>query len=296
MSRKAIIVCRVSVQPTTHPSSGRIMSNDSQEFMCSKAAIDMGMKVEKVIKYVGSAYNKPPTELLSLVKSTKNKTLILANASRLSRNTVYFENIWKECAKRGHSILLANTQRTYDSGDRGCFLVLFGLVAEAEAESKRIGDNVRRTAQYKKYMKLNLENMDIDVERPGSSYAWLSRREGTQRKLLEDVERSKSIEELIKELATTGTSILRLRNHIRMLSPLKDENFEPFVVLEVADNGVERVVRGNLPYGYSEEAILSTLRTYGIKNGARQWSLSGVRKVLARTDDVEELTEEIRNL
>ena len=98
--QKAIVYCRVSRM-------GIETSNslDSQEFALKKFLDDRKIGVYTVLKNIGSAFNKPQTDLKNILKSCKNKLLVVFEPARLSRNLKNFKEIYKICEKNNHDII-----------------------------------------------------------------------------------------------------------------------------------------------------------------------------------------------
>jgi hypothetical protein len=204
------------------------------------------LKLFKIVKDIGSAYLKSQEQLKSLLKSCKNKTIVVYDPSRLSRNVVNFKDIYSICQKQNHNIAIVSINTIFNIFNKSNYKILFDLISKAQEESRLIGERISRTYRYKK-----------DKQLPWGNNL-----------------RERNITTIIKALSLHHSSIpiLSIGNIILSLSPIK----EPFEIIEYDDYGYERPITGVLPYAMSTQKIADTLNHYQIfkRNNAKWTSLN----------------------
>ncbi len=283
---KAFVVCRISRISQAPPVSSVdntefrpscILSLDSQEGVAAAFLAKHNLVLDRVLKLIGSAYNKPQNELFSMLNSAKKRVIVFANASRLSRSEANFEKIWAVCKKQGHVVALADTDTYYYPDNHVCHSLLLTLVQAAEAESRQIGINIRRSIAHKRKFE--------------TVYGTRHTPDGTD--VIPDP-KELSVVSLIYRLSEAGSDIKSIASTIRDLSPLNAVEFEPFEVIETDSKPVydkrterylkspEKVITDKLPYGYEPSAIVDTLRAYRIRRRGRLWTLHDIEELLHR--------------
>ena len=219
------------------------MSLDSQEHAIKKFLKDRSISVFKIFKEIGSAFSKPQTDLKNILKSTKNKLLIVFEPSRLSRNLRNFKDIYTICKKNKHNIAVVSMNEIFNTNISSNYEILFRLIQKAENESIELGRRISRSIQYKK-----------SKEAPwGKKYNEFNR--------LVDNTREIKIKKLIQLLFSKGTKVTDILNIINEIGNTK--NKEPFEIIEY-DRKTERIV-DILPFGMSIKNIASTLDLYEIR-------------------------------
>ena len=246
--QKAIVYCRVS-------RIGNETSNslDSQEFALKKFLDDRKIGIYTVLKNIGSAFNKPQTDLKNILKSCKNKLLVIFEPSRLSRNLKNFKEIYKICEKNNHDIAIVIINTILNIKLKCNYKILFDLIKKAEQESIDMGKRISRTIQYKKSREL----------------AWGKKRDVNNNIVDNDYEIK--ISKLIWLLRTKDSYITEIKNLIAEVGTIED--VEPFEIVEYTKDKEEyTVIDDKLPYVMSVKNIEETFKLYGIRKRKARWT------------------------
>lgn len=248
-SLKAIVYCRVS-----KPGNETSNSLDSQEFALKKFLSDRKIEVYMVLKNTGSAFKNPQNDLKNILKSCKNKLLVVFEPSRLSRNLQNFKEIYKICEKNNHNIAIVNINIILDIKLKCNYKILFDLIKKAEQESIDIGKRISRSIQYKK----------------SREPLWGRKRDINDNIVENDYEIK--ISNLIWLLRTKGSSITQIKNLITELKTIED--VEPFEIVEYTNNkeGYTDITDDKLPMIMSVKNIEETFKLYGIRKRKSSWS------------------------
>ncbi len=224
------------------------MSLDSQEYAIKRFLKDNAINIFKIFKEIGSAFSRPQTDLKNLLKSTKNKLLVVFEPSRLTRNLRNFKEIYTICKKNKHNIAVVSLNQIFNTQISCNYEILFKLIQKAENESIELGNRIRRSIRYKK-----------SKEAPwGKQYDSLNR-------LIDNVREIK-IKKLIELLSTSGSKVSDIETIIKEIGNTKDK--EQFEIIEYDKKGENKV--SILPYEMSMKNILDTLYFYDIKGRRNQ--------------------------
>jgi DNA invertase Pin-like site-specific DNA recombinase len=256
----AIVYCRLS-----RVADSRIMSLDSQEFAIQKWLENNNMGVFKTLKEVGSAFKIPKnkkntSDLKRILSSCKDKTLVVFEANRLSRNVSNFREIYNICSKNRHNIAIVNINMIFNYVIRSNYEILYKMIADAQEESAAIGRRISRTAAYKKsreteWGKMRNEFDDI-VDNPVEL----------------------KITKLIKLLCTSGSSI---REITRLVEELKtNHEVEPFELVSCEEGEHDVTVNTVTPFAMSVDNIVDTFKIYGIRKRKAQWTSKDIRSII----------------
>lgn len=264
---QAIVYCRLSKS-----SDNKSISLDSQEHAINKYLYLRGIKTFKILKSIGSAYNKPQTDICSVLSSCKNKELVVFSPNRLSRSLSNFENISYLCRKNKHRIHIVCDEEIYDMHYPREYQLLKEEIAKAAEESRRLGEQISRSYQYKK-----------SRQAPWGFKC-------TNDEIVDDFKEQMTTK-VIQLMNTKGTSIGKIEEFLKWLNPIKADTLEPFQIVEY-DNKSEVIIKDKLPYSMSPKAICDTLRLYEIKYRTRYFTTKDVNKLIKDTEsDTEKDTE-----
>lgn len=251
----AIIYCRLSRVPDA---ARGVMSLDSQEFSIKTFLTEHNLGVYSILKNTGSAFKSLQTDIKNLLKSCKNKVLVVYEANRLSRNIFNFKDIYEICKKNNHHIAIVNMNTIYDIRISSNYKLLYDLIVYAEKESYDMGQRISRTFRYKKAREplwgMMRNKDDRIVENP----------------------HERRINLLVRLLATKFSSVAHIRELIDELSPLSDK--PPFELIEY--NG--RVLDCSLmPESMDAKNIIDTLKVYGIRRRKRlNWTRQEITDII----------------
>ncbi len=254
---KGIVYCRLSKLPDA---SRGILSLDSQEFAIKNFMDLHDISVYSVTKHVGSAYNTPQEELKQLLKSCRNKILIVYEPNRLSRNIENFNKIWKICKERRHTIAIVSHARVFNPNNDIDYNDLLGLIRQAQKESADMGARISRTAQYKK----------------SREPAWGKTR--TETGEIIDNFHEKRIAKLIMLLSTAGSLVSDIQKLISEVG--NTEGQEPFEIVEY-QKGKPDIEIKVLPYPMSLKNIENTLKLYGVRKRRSRWTTKDIYSILS---------------
>ena len=276
VKNNVIIYARVSKS-----NDPKCMSLNSQEHACAEFAKFNNFGIFKILKDIGSAFSKPQTDLKDVLRSCKNKLLIVFEPSRLSRNTRNFCEIYKICEKNKHSIAIVTLNKIFTYRLSSNYKLLFDLITKAQQESIDLGRRISRSYQYKKSKEL----------------PWGKRRNETGQIVNDNFELK--ISHLIHLLSTEGSSIEDIRNLIQQVG--KIEGKEPFEIVEYTRGGVSNDLETTvLPYGMAVRNIVETFKYHEIPRRNAKWRKEDVINVLKSEDestiDIDSIDESIRNV
>ena len=269
--QKAIVYCRVS-------RIGNETSNslDSQEFALKKFLDDRKIGIYTVLKNIGSAFNKPQTDLKNILKSCKNKLLVIFEPSRLSRNLKNFKEIYKICEKNNHDIAIVIINTILNIKLKCNYKILFDLIKKAEQESIDMGKRISRTIQYKKSREL----------------AWGKKRDVNNNIVDNDYEIK--ISKLIWLLRTKDSCITEIKNLIAEVGTIED--VEPFEIVEYTKDKEEyTVIDDKLPYVMSVKNIEETFKLYGIRKRKARWTSKDIYQFIYNNEKFKFCESEICN-
>ena len=254
----AIVFCRLSRPPSkTHG----IMSLASQQFSINHFREKFEMGIHAVLQSVGSAFSKPQTDILNLMKSSKNKVVIVYEPNRLSRSVENFKKMWDVCRKNKHKIAVVTLDRFFDPEVAGDYEIMIHLITHAENESREMGRRISRTMQYKKSRETKWGFMrDVETDEIITN------------------PREEKISQLIRLLGTAGSSIAEIRFLVEELG--EAEGVEPFEIVEC--EGVDtKDITDRMPYGMDVHNIRETLKIYGIRHRKRlNWEAKEILDIL----------------
>ena len=253
----AILYSRISKLSTGYGSNNHL-SLESQEHENRKFILDNNLKIFKSLKEVGSSYLKKQYDLINILKNCKNKTLVVYEASRLSRNVRNFKEIYNICSKQKHDIAIVNMNKIFQHDNNDNYEILLKLVEKSENESREIGQRISRTLRYKKSMEL----------------PW-----GV-------IERDNDIKKLIRLLGTTKSSINRIKNLIEKVGNI--EGKEEFAIVEYSNGcaGYDREITDFLPYAMTTKEIIAVLNEYEIKKRNIKFKSSDISEILNDNDNL----------
>ena len=257
VKNSVIIFARVSKS-----SDKKCMSLCSQEHACTEFAKRNGFGIFKVLKDIGSAFSKPQTDLKNILKSCKNKLLVVFDPSRLSRNIRNFCEIYKICEKNKHSIAIVTLNTVFNYRITSNYELLFRLIERTQQESIDLGRRISRSYKYKKSKELpwgkKLNEIGIVVDN--------------------DLELK--ILHLINLLNTEGSSIKIIQFFIKELG--KTEGKGPFEIVEYTRSGkCNDLCSETLPYPMAVRNIVETLKFYEVPGRCRSWTKEHVNKILS---------------
>lgn len=254
----AIVFCRISRIPDEERGT---MSLDSQEHAILRKLQEYGLGVYVSLKTVGSAYKtfEPLNQLLSVLRSSRNKVIFVYEPSRLSRSTIKFDEIWDVCKRNGHKIHVVSMDKTFDNTP-GCYETLREQIINAQRESYEMGRRIARTWEYKR----------------SREPVWGKMR--NEKDQIVDNFNEQEISRLICMLGTKGSSVREIANLIDVLGA---EGKEPFSLVEYSRGSCEDINVQNLPYGMSVTNIAETLKYYEIRHRNRlNWKPNEIFSIL----------------
>lgn len=271
----AIIYARVST--LRESKEYQCMSLDSQEHAMTQFAKNNKFKIFKIVKDIGSAFSRPQTDLKNLLRSCKNKVLIVFEPSRLSRNIINYIDISKICKTNGHRIAIVNLNQLFNLKDRTDYNNLYKHIEKSQQESIDLGQRISRSYQYRKSRETE----------------W-----GTTRNEIDNIVSypyELKVSKLIHLLGNQGSYSLTIKKLVNELG--KVEGKEEFQLIEIIGKNKTVDVNGKTPYGMSSRNIVDTLNFYEIRRRNRKWTEKHVDEVLANkslsedaiTDDFEKI-------
>ena len=256
----AIIFCRLSRLPDEERGT---MSLDSQEYAILRKIEELGLGIYISIKTIGSAYNTfhPQDQLLSVMRSARNKVIFVYDPSRLSRSTIKFDEIWTNCNKNKHKIYVVSLNRTFDPSNFGDCEILKEQILHAQRESYDMGRRISRTFEFKR----------------SREPVWGKMR--NERDEIVDNHQEKDISRLIRMLATGGSSVNEIARHIERLGNMRGK--EPFALVEYSRSSQKDMNVKFLPYGMEARNIADTLKYYEIRHRKRlNWKLEEINDII----------------
>lgn len=147
----AIIYCRVSqAKNYRHKTEPHELSLDVQEELCTHYCNTNNYIIKDVIKEVCSARDMNRMEKLQDALQTIqcNETLMIADITRFSRNTLQGLQILESLNEKNVNIFAINNRCNYNTTqDKHIFRQ---TLSNSEHESDQISDRVKRSLQYKK--------------------------------------------------------------------------------------------------------------------------------------------------
>ena len=261
MSVKNNVIIYARVSKSNDP---KCMSLNSQEHACAEFAERNGFGIFKILKDIGSAFSKPQTDLKNVLRSCKNKLVVVFEPSRLSRNTTNFRIIYKICEKNKHSIAIVTFNTIFDYRIKSNYKLLFDLITQAQQESIDLGRRISRSYQYKKSKELPWGKKRTEMGVVDNDFEF-------------------KISHLIHLLNTEGSLIEEIRNLINIVG--KTDGKEPFEIIEYTRNGVcNDWSSETLPYPMSPKNIFETLRIYEVPRRQRKWNREDVVNILSSTE------------
>lgn len=253
-----IVYCRLSRMPSE---KFGVMSLDSQEHAIQHFMKARGIGTYAVLKNIGSAFNKPQTELKTFLRGCKNKILIVYEPNRLSRNTQNFAEIWKICKKNNHTFAIVTMDMFFPSCISSNYEILMKLIQQAQQESSDMGRRISRTYRYKK----------------SREPAWGYRRNDKDDKILED-EKEQMTTKLVKLLSTPGSLTEEIRQCISLVG--KYEGKEPFSLVEITGRSSTRdMYVDRIPYSMSPKNIVDTFKYYEIRMRRKRFTVQDINKL-----------------
>lgn len=257
VKNNTIIYARVSKS-----NDPKCMSLNSQEHACSEFAERNGFGIFKILKDIGSAFSKPQTDLKNVLKSCKNKLVIVFEPSRLSRNTRNFCEIYKICEKNKHSIAIVTLNTVFNYRIKSNYKLLYDLITQAQQESIDLGRRISRSYQYKKSKEL-----------PWGKYK-------NEIGIVFDNEFEMKISYLIKLLNTEGSLVKTIQLLIQEVG--KTEGKEHFEIIEYTRSGeCNDLCSETLPYPMAVRNIVETLKIYEVPRRHSIWTKEHVNKILS---------------
>lgn len=259
----AIIYSRISVLNDSRTTSLESQEDANMMFMKKNK-----LKLFKCFKDVGSAFSKPQKDLKTFLSSCKNKTLIVFDVSRLTRNTVNFKHIYDICKKNKHSIGVTSLDYIFHINNISNYEILFKLVLQTQQESIDIGNRIRRAYRFKKKNELQYG------------------KKRDENGVVIDVEYEVNVMKLIYLLSTKHSPIDEIRRLITLCGNMTGKDY--FDVVEIEDvpylHNRSRMTDLNvdfLPYEMYVKNIIETLRYYEIRKRTRglNWTVNDIRDI-----------------
>ena len=246
----AIVYCRMS-----RSVDARNMSLDSQEFAIKKWLEINNIEVFKTLKEVGSAFKsfkgrKTVLDLKRSLSSCKDKTLVVFEANRLSRNVSNFREIYNICTKNRHNIAIVNINTVFNYNIRSNYEILYEMIVEAQEESAAMGRRISRTAAYKKSRETEWGKMRNELDEIVDNPVELK------------------ISKLIKLLYTPKSSVEEIKN---LIEELKTTDIEPFELVFCEEGKQDKDIYGLTPMGMNANNIEETFKIYGIRKRRAKW-------------------------
>ena len=264
MSSSAIVYCRIS-----RLGDPRAMSLDSQEYAIKRWLETHNIGIFKTLKEIGSAYYRfkeknDPSDLRRILSSCKDKTLVVFEPNRLSRNVDNFDDIFKICCRNRHSIAIISVNAFFDYRFKCNYEILREMIATAQEESAAMGRRISRTAAYKKSRETEWGKMRNEFDQ-----------------IVDNPDELK-VTRLINLLSTAGSSVTEIRDLVE--ETRTDMEAEPFELVEY-ETGVEtghetgledKVVEDVIPIGMSPANIEETFKIYGIRRRRARWTAKDI--------------------
>ena len=257
----AIVYCRIS-----RMRDSSVMSLDSQEFAIKNWLEGKNMGVFKTLKEIGSAFvrfkSKPTSthsDLKNMLNSCKEKTLVVYEPNRLSRNTANYKEIYDICVKNKHNVAIVTVDTVFDYRVTSNYQVLYDLIAAAQEESASMGRRISRTAAYKKSRLTEWGKIRNDRDEIVDNPAELK------------------ISRLINLLSTPGSSVYGIKELIQECRT--NIEAEPFELVEFGLDEPDRDVVDKLPIGMYSKQIVEIFKMYGIKKRKAQWTTLDVMRM-----------------
>ena len=114
------------------------LSLDNQEYAIKSWVKNKNMSVFKILKEVGSAFKKNSNlDLNKILSSCKNKTLVVFEASRISRNTVNFKDTYNICVQNEHDIAIVNIDFIFNHKIKSNYEILYEMIYTAQEARKQ---------------------------------------------------------------------------------------------------------------------------------------------------------------
>jgi DNA invertase Pin-like site-specific DNA recombinase len=253
------------------------MSLDSQEEYNINFMKQNNLKLFKSFKDIGSAFSKPQKDLKFILQSCKNKTIIVFDASRLSRNINNFSEIYKICKKNNHNIAISSMNMIFHIKITSNYEILYKLIEKSHQESIDLGKRISRSIQFKKQQEL-----PFGQTRDNLGYIINNNHEI-------------KILRLIYLLNTKKSSLTEIK---RLLNTVGNTNKkEPFEIVEYDRFSSNTINSSYLPYPMSNKNIRDTLKYYEVRkrNKLLNWTFSDIEKFyniyvndfLYKKDDIE---------
>jgi len=252
----AIIYSRISV---LNNSSSMPMSLDSQEDYNINFMKQYNLKLFKSFKDIGSAFSKPQKDLKFILQSCKNKTIIVFDASRLTRNIKNFSDIYKICKKNNHNIAISSMNMIFYIKITSNYEILYKLIEKSQQESIDLGKRISRSIQFKKQQELPFGQI---------------RENG----IIINNNHEIKILRLIYLLNTKKSSLTEIK---RLLNTVGNTNKkEPFEIIEYDRFSSDTINSSYLPYPMSNKNIRDTLKYYEVRkrNKLLNWTYSDIDK------------------
>lgn len=256
----AIIYCRLSRIPDAERG---VLSLDSQEFAIKRFLDTHNMGIFSILKNTGSAFKSSQIEVKNLLKTCKNKTLVIYEPNRLSRNITNFREIYNICKKNNNNIAIVNMNTIFDIRVTSNYKILYDLIEIAQRESYEMGRRISRTYQYKKNREPAWGKMRNDLD------------------IITDNPVEQKIDKLIKLLGKKGSSFAEVRNLINEVGVTRGK--EPFEIVEYNNTSIDDIVIVNdkIPNEMSVKNIIDTLKYYEIRRRKRiNWSSREIQEII----------------
>jgi len=255
------VILYARVSKFTQTENKFCLSLDSQEHEIINFMRLRNLNLFKILKDIGSAFSKPQTDFKNLIRSCKNKIVLVYEPSRLTRSFENYDEIFNICKKNKHSIGFVNTGVIYDCyNDPDSYCKILPFIVKARQESIDLGDKISRSLRLKKLNQLQWGKMKNEDGSIGNN--------------IMEINTSK----LIHLLNTPGSNINEIKSLITMLG--NTEGKEAFEIIEIV-NGIEYPMNlKNLPYSMCIKNITDTLNVYEIPRRKYKWSNNHVKSIL----------------
>lgn len=156
--KHAYIYCRCSKQTYYHNTDIPIESSfDSQQEMCKNYCENKNITVKKIVHETGSARDiEQLPKLMDLIDNMENDTLlVVADISRLARNTRQMLNTAQDLVSRNITIFAVHEQCTYGRDTNYMEKHLFRTsLSLAELESDRLSYRLKRSTKHNNFNKM----------------------------------------------------------------------------------------------------------------------------------------------
>ena len=259
----AILYSRISKLPNNgnNGNNGCVnnnMSLESQDHENRKFIQANNIKTFKSLKEVGSSYLKKQHDLINILKNCKNKTLVVYEASRLSRNVRNFNEIYDICYRQKHDIAIVNMNKIFKHDVKSNYEILLKMIEKSENESREIGERISRTLKYKKSLELPWGSNELE----------------------------KNITKLIHLLGGEKSSVKRIKDLIQKVGNI--EGKEEFAIVEYSSGyiGYDREIKDFLPYPMTIKEIIAVLNEYEIKKRNSKFKPTDISDILNNDDNL----------